>query len=323
MEVAERRAELHESRLVEFSLFSLPIQTQAVYGVHAADAHWRAAHGAAAQRRRHQDLWHVHCRSWWLWRSARPGCCGASCCSPWSSALGLGLRFYLEKLRLLLVPRLAAVLTLVVLMMAGISVLSHRLGIETGLSVALFPLVILTMAIERMSIVWEERGPAEAIQEGLGSLLVAAVAYLVMSLDVVSTWSSSSPSCCSWCWPPRCCSAAIRATGCSSCDASGRCARAVDAEPAASRWLEIAGCWGSTGATPTTSTCRNPRRLFPLVDDKLRDQAAGHRSRYGGAGALRQSSPSSTRSTTCRGFSTGARTSCSSRPTAAAATASW
>ena len=82
-------------------------------------------------------------------------------------------------------PRLAAVLTLVVLLMAAISVLSHKLGIETGLSVALFPLVILTMAIERLSIVWEERGGSEAIQEGLGSLFVAAVSYLVMSLDVV------------------------------------------------------------------------------------------------------------------------------------------
>jgi hypothetical protein len=41
------------------------------------------------------------------------------------------------------------------------------------------------MAIERLSIVWEERGGSEAVQEGLGSLFVAAVSYLVMSLDVV------------------------------------------------------------------------------------------------------------------------------------------
>jgi hypothetical protein len=38
------------------------------------------------------------------------------------------------------------------------------------------------MTIERMSIVWEERGASEAIQEGAGSLIVAALAYLVMGI---------------------------------------------------------------------------------------------------------------------------------------------
>lgn len=96
-------------------------------------------------------------------------------------SLGLGVRFYLENLKLLLVPRLAALLIVVVGLMALVSLLSHRLGVETGLSVALFPMVILTMTIERMSIVWDERGPAEAIQQGLGSLVVASLAYVLMS----------------------------------------------------------------------------------------------------------------------------------------------
>jgi hypothetical protein len=84
---------------------------------------------------------------------------------------------------MLLVPRLTAVLIVVVMLMVAVSVLSHRLGLETGLSVALFPMVILAMVIERMSIVWEERGASEAIKEGIGSLLVAAIAYLVMDID--------------------------------------------------------------------------------------------------------------------------------------------
>ena len=97
-------------------------------------------------------------------------------------SLGLLIRFYLEKLRLLLVPRLTCVLTVVVILMAGISVLSQKLDIQPGLSIALFPMVIISMTIERMSIVWEERGASEAIQEGVGSLLVAAVAYVVMDI---------------------------------------------------------------------------------------------------------------------------------------------
>ena len=97
-------------------------------------------------------------------------------------ALGLSIRFLLERLHLLLVPRLTAVLIVVVLLMLMISLLSNRLGIETGLSVALFPMVILAMTIERMSVVWEERGAADAVRAGLGSLLIAVIAYLAMGI---------------------------------------------------------------------------------------------------------------------------------------------
>jgi hypothetical protein len=108
-------------------------------------------------------------------------------------SLGLVFRFYLERLRLLLIPRLAAVVTIVVLLMTTISLLSHQLGIETGLSVSLFPMVIISMVIERMSIVWEERGAATSIREGLGSLFMAALAYSVISLDILAYWVTVFP----------------------------------------------------------------------------------------------------------------------------------
>ncbi len=100
-------------------------------------------------------------------------------------AIGLSFRFYLERLRLTLVPRLTAVVTIVVILMIGLSMLSARLGWEVGLSVGLFPMVILTMVIERMSIIWEERGPQDALLEGAGSALVAGLAYLVMGLEQI------------------------------------------------------------------------------------------------------------------------------------------
>ena len=108
-------------------------------------------------------------------------------------SLGLFFRFYLERLRLLLVPRLAAVVTIVVLLMTTISMISYQLGIETGLSVSLFPMVIISMVIERMSVVWEERGAATSIREGLGSLFMAALAYLVISIDILAYWVSVFP----------------------------------------------------------------------------------------------------------------------------------
>lgn len=96
-------------------------------------------------------------------------------------SLGLIARFYLEKLRLLLVPRLACILTIVVLLMIFISIISQNLGIEAGVSVALFPMVILTMTIERMCISWDERGAQDALKSGIGSLVAAVLAFGAMN----------------------------------------------------------------------------------------------------------------------------------------------
>jgi len=94
--------------------------------------------------------------------------------------IGLGIRYYLDQLRLLLVARLAIILTCVVMLMGCISILSHKLNYEHGLSITLFPMVILTMSIERVSILWEERGATEAIITIIGSLLSAVLAYYAM-----------------------------------------------------------------------------------------------------------------------------------------------
>lgn len=98
-------------------------------------------------------------------------------------SFGLLARFYLDQLRLLLVPRLAAILTVVILLMVFISIIGQNLGLDAGLSVALFPMVILTMTIERMCITWDERGASEAIKSGAGSLFSAVVTYWVMSYE--------------------------------------------------------------------------------------------------------------------------------------------
>jgi hypothetical protein len=92
-------------------------------------------------------------------------------------ALGLGVRLYLENLKLLVVPRLSAVLIAVIIIIAVLNVLTHNLGLSLGLSVSLFPIVIISMTIERMSILWEERGAAEAIKQGLGTLFVSIMTY--------------------------------------------------------------------------------------------------------------------------------------------------
>jgi hypothetical protein len=181
MAIAEQRADVAGSALVDFSLFSLPIKTQAVYSVilmipigalvmvFMRNVVGIDAFGTfmpvliALSFRETQLLWGAILFTLLV-------------------ALGLSIRFLLERLRLLLVPRLGAVLIVVVLLMLIVSIVSHKLGLETGLSVALFPMVIIAMTIERMSVVWEERGPADAIRAGIGSLVVAVIAYLAMGL---------------------------------------------------------------------------------------------------------------------------------------------
>jgi len=94
---------------------------------------------------------------------------------------GLLLRAYFSKLHLLLVPRLTAVLAIVTLLMALIALLGNAAEFPLGLSISLFPLVILTMTIERMSIMWEEVGAREALIRGAGSIFAAIIAFLIVS----------------------------------------------------------------------------------------------------------------------------------------------
>ena len=181
--IARTHAGQDSRPLINFSLYSLPIRTQAVYGVLlmipigalimvlmrnfiGVDAFGTFMPVLIALAFRETKLfWGVVLFTLLV-------------------ALGLSIRFLLERLRLLLVPRLSAVLIVVVLLMLVISLMSHKLGMETGLSVALFPMVIIAMTIERMSVVWEERGPADALRGASGSLLVAIAAYICMGL----TW---------------------------------------------------------------------------------------------------------------------------------------
>jgi hypothetical protein len=181
MVVAERRAELTGSHAMDFSLFSLPIATQAVYAVLMM-----IPIGALVIMLLRNF---IGVKTFGTFMPVLVALAFRETRLLWGLvlfavivSLGLLIRFYLEKLRLLLVPRLTTVLTVVVILMAGISVLSQKLELQPGLSIALFPMVILSMTIERMSIVWEERGASEAMQEGVGSLIVAALAYVVMGL---------------------------------------------------------------------------------------------------------------------------------------------
>lgn len=184
LELAVEKGIVKKPFLLDFSLFSLPAQTQAVYrvallvpigvlflvilrnviGIRTFGTFMPVL--IALSFRETRLVWGVFL---------------------FITVVGIGLliRLYLEHLKLLVVPRLAAILIVVIGLMAFLSVLTNKLGLERGLSVALFPMVILTMTIERMSIVWDELGAFETIKQGVGSIIAAMIAYFIMSIKYV------------------------------------------------------------------------------------------------------------------------------------------
>lgn len=95
--------------------------------------------------------------------------------------LGLFIRFYLHRLQLLVIPRLATILTATVLIIGAIAVGMRDINIPLGLSISLFPIVILAMTIERAAVMWDEEGAKETAIAGFNSIMIASVGFLFMS----------------------------------------------------------------------------------------------------------------------------------------------
>jgi hypothetical protein len=107
--------------------------------------------------------------------------------------VGLLARSALEKLRLLTVPRLSIILTIVILCVVfGISIL-HYLMPAISAEVVLLPMIILTMLIERFHVSAEEDGLVHTVQLAAGTLLVATLCYLVLGWQRVGEWVLTFP----------------------------------------------------------------------------------------------------------------------------------
>jgi hypothetical protein len=108
-------------------------------------------------------------------------------------SVGLLIRFLLTSLNLLLVARISAVVIVVIFLMAIFSILSVKLGLNSVMTITFFPMIILAWTIERMSILWEEEGGKEVLIQGGGSLLMASIAYLLMSNALMRHLSFNFP----------------------------------------------------------------------------------------------------------------------------------
>ena len=94
--------------------------------------------------------------------------------------VGLLIRALLSKLNLLLVPRISAVVIVVILLMQSLTIFGYQLKIDIASSAVFFPIIITAWIIERASITWEEDGPVNATREIIFSILVAIITYFVI-----------------------------------------------------------------------------------------------------------------------------------------------
>ena len=96
---------------------------------------------------------------------------------------GYVIRLFLDKLKLLLVPRLSVILTVVIGAFTLLAVLGNKLGIRELMAVGLLPFVILTMMIERFFVIVEEAGVREGLRNAAGSAAVAAITHLIIHIE--------------------------------------------------------------------------------------------------------------------------------------------
>lgn len=100
-------------------------------------------------------------------------------------AAGLVGRALVNRLRLLMVPRLSIILTTIILCVVfGVSALDY-MDFSTSTKAVLLPLVIVTILIERFYVTIEEDGTAFAAQLTAGTLAVGAACYFVLSWEEV------------------------------------------------------------------------------------------------------------------------------------------
>jgi hypothetical protein len=99
--------------------------------------------------------------------------------------IGVGylVRLGLERYKLLLVPRLSAILTFVIGCVCFLALLGHHLAMRNIIAVGLFPIVILTMTIERFHVTAEEAGGRVALGMAARTLAVAAAVYGLLAWE--------------------------------------------------------------------------------------------------------------------------------------------
>lgn len=106
--------------------------------------------------------------------------------------LGLFERYALDKLYLLAIPRLSIILTLVIILLMVVS-LTGVAEILGASHIGYFPIVIVTVFIERFSIMLTEDGPMNTFKTLLGTVIISVLTYFLYSISTLEILFFTNP----------------------------------------------------------------------------------------------------------------------------------
>lgn len=184
-------------------------------------------------------------------------------------------RLLLDRLRLLFVPRICLLLCLVILVVTGLAQIGYAFEGRGFMSGLLFPIVILSMLIERISVTTLEEGLESTQKLFLGSLALAASAYPIFQSDTLVHLFFGFPELI------LCVMACLVLTGGYRGVPNFGALAVPVARVESRRWreseravsilsaLRAQGVLGINRRNIWYTQAENPRRLYPLVDDKL------------------------------------------------------
>ncbi len=107
--------------------------------------------------------------------------------------LGWVFRTVLDHLKILVIPRLSLIVTLVVMLVLVMVVVFYHLGQQRILFITLFPMIIMTWTIERYSVIQIEDGTRAALRTALGTAIVAIAAYYLMGIHMLRVFLFAFP----------------------------------------------------------------------------------------------------------------------------------
>ena len=107
--------------------------------------------------------------------------------------VGIGERYILDKFYLLAVPRLSIMLTLVILLMIGYSLMANDMSFSSQAHLAFFPIVIVTNNIERLSVMLTEEGMFNTLKTLLGTLVISILGFALYQIPELEMFMFTNP----------------------------------------------------------------------------------------------------------------------------------
>ena len=108
-------------------------------------------------------------------------------------SINIFIRRMLDHLKILIIPKLAILVTTVVIILISIMMISVELGARKMLYVSVFPIIIMTWMTERFSVLQIEDGTMTAIKSSLGTVFVAIITYGIMDLSAFKIYLFAFP----------------------------------------------------------------------------------------------------------------------------------